>query len=192
MIAVRKRLSINIFRATGRGRRDSSARGQSLVEAALVLPILLIILVGVLETGMALNAWLRVQTAARDATRFALDAGRPADITSLVHAKLAWMDDDQINIYLIKGRTNATGNIPNDSVNPGFWVESHLYGPSPLGARITRQAIEARLGGAGNPRAYNVPFVIVEVDYVYVPVFLQVLVGDRRVHMTSYAIIHQY
>jgi hypothetical protein len=192
MIAVRKRLSINSFRATGRGRRDSSARGQSLVEAALILPILLIILVGVLETGMALNAWLRVQTAARDATRFALDAGRASEIVSLVDAKLVWMDDNQINIYLIKGRTNEGGVIPNGGGNPPYWSESHLYGGSPHGARVTRQTIETRLGGAGNPHAYSVPFVIVEVDYVYVPVFLQVLVGDRRIHMTSYAIIHQY
>jgi hypothetical protein len=154
--------------------------------------MLLIILVGVLETGMALNAWLRVQTASRDATRFALDAGRPDEIVRLVHAKLTRMDGDQINIYLIKGRTNDGGIIPNGGGNPPFWNESHLYGGSPHGARVTRQTIETRLGGAGNPRAYSVPFVIVEVDYVYVPVFLQALVGDRRIHMTSYAIIHQY
>ena len=111
MIAMRKRLSINIFKATGRAGRDSSARGQGLVEAALVLPILLLLLAFVLEGGLALNAWLRVNTAARDATRFALDGGRNSDIATLVVSKLVRLDSTQINVYVIHGQTNNTGTV---------------------------------------------------------------------------------
>jgi hypothetical protein len=173
----------------GGGRQRESARGQSMVEAAFILPILLIILAVVLEGGLALNAWLRVQTAARDATRFALDAGRPAEITSLVHQKLVWMDHDQLNIYLIRGKTDSSGNIPRS--NP-FWVENHLWGGRPTAATITPQSIKERLGMTGSGYNGNVPFVIVEVNYVYVPTFIRVLTGEARIPMTSYAIIHQY
>lgn len=177
------------FRRRRSGERIRTARGQSLVESALILPILIILLAVVLEGGFALNAWLRVQTAARDATRFALDAGRPAEITSLVLEKLVWMDEDQINVYLVRGTTNASGNIPNG--NP-FWVENHLWGGRPTDATTTRQAIEARIRQGGATHNGDVPFVIVEVDYVYVPTFLRVLTGNARIPMTSYAIMHQY
>jgi len=183
MIAVRKRLSINIFRATGRAGRDSSTRGQGLVESALVLPILLLLLAFILEGGLALNAWLRVNTAARDATRFALDGGRNSDIASLVISKLVWMDGTQINVYVIHGQTNNSGAVTT-------WTPTHVYGASSGGPRITTGTIQQRLVAANNPNR-NMRFTIVEVDYVYVPTFIRVLTGARRIHMMSYAIVHR-
>jgi hypothetical protein len=188
---VRARSFLPSRRANHRRKREN-ARGQSMVEAALILPILLMILAVVLEGGMALNAWLRVQTAARDATRFALDAGRPPEITSLVHEKLVWMDQDQLNIYLIRGKTNDGGQIPPGTGNEQFWDEDHLWGGRPTGATITPSAIQERLAMTGGGYNNDVPFVIVEVNYVYVPTFIRVLTGNARIPMTSYAIIHQY
>src|SRR2546423_10607066 len=67
-------------------------RGQSMVELALLLPILVMILSVAIEGGLALNSWIRVNTAARDATRFEYDTG-PADQTAaLVLDKLAGID----------------------------------------------------------------------------------------------------
>ncbi len=60
-----------------------------MVEAALVLPLIVLFLSVVIEGGLALNAWIRVNTAARDATRFALDAARSQDVGSLVLTKLS-------------------------------------------------------------------------------------------------------
>ena len=47
------------------------SKGQSLVELTLVLPILLLMLLGLMELGMLLRAYLVVVNANREAARFA-------------------------------------------------------------------------------------------------------------------------
>jgi Flp pilus assembly protein TadG len=51
------------------------ARGQALAEFALILPIFLVLLMGVLEFGFVLNAVLGTNFAARDAALLAAEAG---------------------------------------------------------------------------------------------------------------------
>lgn len=52
--------------------RRRSERGQSLVETALVLPILLIILMGIFDFGRAIYAYNAVSNSAREAARLAI------------------------------------------------------------------------------------------------------------------------
>lgn len=170
------------------------SRGQSLAELALILPFLLLLLAVVVEVGLALNSWLRVNTAARDATRFALDAGRPADTASLVVAKLQGMEVSQLNVYLIEGKTNSAGNIPPATV---YWSVTRIYTSTDTLAqsglpRLQRSAIETRLASQGNTANIDMPFKIVEVDYVYRPLVLGVILGTSGIPMTSYAIVQQY
>lgn len=169
---------------SGRGRAQ---RGQGLAEFALIFPILLVLLSAILEGGLAINAWLRVQTAARDGVRFALDAGRPDDVATLVLNKLAGVDQSQVNIYIIRGTTNSSGQIPASN-----WSVDHRYGADPAGPRVQRTTIETGLGGPTDPASRNIPFVVVEVSYVYRPVFLRLVTGALTIPMTSYAIIQQY
>src|SRR6188474_1265966 len=86
-------------------------RGQSTVEMALVLPLIVVLLSIVIEAGLALNTWIRVNTAARDATRFALDAGRPGDIASLVLNKMEGFNTSSnvLDVYIITGTTSGGG-----------------------------------------------------------------------------------
>jgi hypothetical protein len=56
-------------------------RGQSLVEFAVALPFLLIILLGLFEAARWFQAYLAVQYAAREATRFAVTGQPPMYIT---------------------------------------------------------------------------------------------------------------
>lgn len=57
----------------GRG----SQRGQSLMEMALVLPIFLILLLGIIDFGMGLRAYVTLTNATREGARFAA-VGNPA------------------------------------------------------------------------------------------------------------------
>ena len=57
------------FRTTGDVR--AHARGQSLVEFALVLTPLLMILLGILQMGIVLNAYVTISNAAREGARAA-------------------------------------------------------------------------------------------------------------------------
>ncbi len=52
-------------------RRRLEDRGQALTEFALVLPILLLVMFGIIDFGWALQAWLSTENAARHAARFA-------------------------------------------------------------------------------------------------------------------------
>ena len=54
----------------------NKGKGQGLVEFALILPILLMLLLGIVEGGRIIWAYVTVQNAAREATRYAV-TGRP-------------------------------------------------------------------------------------------------------------------
>lgn len=61
-----------------RARRASARRGQTLVEFAMVLPVLMILLVGTLDLGRVVLANDTVGAAAREATRYAIVHGANA------------------------------------------------------------------------------------------------------------------
>ncbi|MBN1937842.1 MAG: pilus assembly protein [Anaerolineae bacterium] len=52
-------------------------RGQSLVELALILPVLILLFLGLIELGLALRAYLVVVNANREAARFAARGTNP-------------------------------------------------------------------------------------------------------------------
>jgi hypothetical protein len=163
-------------------------QGQSVVEMALLMPVLIFILAIILDGGVALNAWLRVNTAARDGTRFVLDSGREADLRDLVLTKLQGLTNSAIDIYLIQGHTDGEGEITEEN-----WEVTHVYGDREGGPSVTRAEIEEAMQ---TPEAAVVrrdaPFTIVEVDYVHAPLFLEFILGRQQLPMSSYAIVHQY
>jgi len=153
---------------------------------ALVLPLIVILLSIVIEAGLALNAWIRVSTAARDATRFALDAGRPADTASLVLNKLEGMDTSKIDVYIITGLTNSSGTITT-------WTVDHRWGGRSGGPNVQQSTIQQKLVVQGQPTAnQNMPFTVVEVDFQYSPLLATLLARGLLIPMTSYALVQQY
>jgi Flp pilus assembly protein TadG len=50
--------------------KTTKHKGQALVEMALVLPILLLLLFGIIEFGRILNAYIMVSNASREAARY--------------------------------------------------------------------------------------------------------------------------
>ena len=63
--------------------RRSRSRGQGLVEFALVLPVFMVILIGMVDLGRAIWANNSVANAAREAARFAaVNGGSCKDLTS--------------------------------------------------------------------------------------------------------------
>jgi Flp pilus assembly protein TadG len=65
-------------------------RGQSAVEFALVLPILIIILLGIIEFGWFLNAKITITSAAREGARvYAIHGGDPTTVGSKVNQAVA-------------------------------------------------------------------------------------------------------
>jgi hypothetical protein len=109
-----------------------------MVEFALLLPLLLALLAVIIEAGLALNAWIRVNTAARDATRFAMDSGRPNDTASLALDKLMGVDfgtsreisgSTNLDVYIVTGSTGAAGTITSWSVDHRYDGNSDSSSP---------------------------------------------------------------
>lgn len=181
------------------GKREKRRRGQSMVELALLLPLLVLLLSIIVEGGLALNAWVRVNTAARDATRFALDQGRSGDVVSLVLYKLKGVDfgtshemtgSVNIDIWRIQGSTSVTGTIPNDTAH---WKPDQIYNGNGSGGdtvSVTRSMIETRFQYSGGSAA-NIDFIIVEVDFKYTPALGSLITPGTKLSMSSYAVIQQ-
>jgi len=63
-------------------------RGQSLVEAALVLPIFILVLCGILDFGWLLSNQLMVNNGSRDGARYAIVNSDSASLQTLVATRV--------------------------------------------------------------------------------------------------------
>lgn len=78
-----------------RRRRGRGERGQGLAETALVLPLFLIILVGVVEVTNAMNAYVTLVSASRDGARLGSKGlATDAEIKNLVVIETDRLRDD--------------------------------------------------------------------------------------------------
>jgi hypothetical protein len=79
---------------------EAKSKGQGLAEFALILPALLMLLLGVLEAGRVAWAYISVQEAAREATRYAV-SGQPFNATGDPWAFGASIDDGYSGLCLV-------------------------------------------------------------------------------------------
>lgn len=73
-------------------------RGTALVEMALVLPVFLLILLGIVEFGLAMNAHVTVQHAAREGARLGIMGASDADIAARVRDRAFPIDPSKLGI----------------------------------------------------------------------------------------------
>lgn len=102
-------------------------KGQSLVEIALFLPILLVILAGVVEVSQLVVTKNRVVEASRSAARFGANGGEDSAIATVALNSITdtlKINDQQWDIWAVRGTINQNGN----GLVPNTWVFSHEYG----------------------------------------------------------------
>jgi Flp pilus assembly protein TadG len=96
-----------------KGRRGRGERGQSLVELALTLPVLLLLLVGVAELGNSLNAYITVVDAGRDGARLgSKGAATDAQIQNLVVTEMGRLPN-QVQLADITVTHNVMSGYPS-------------------------------------------------------------------------------
>ncbi len=101
--------------------REKRERGATIVEMAIVLPILLLLVIGMLELGVAFKSYLTVSSAVRDGARVAAIAGNDpqADCAVLreVGAALASGGEiaglQRVEIFKASPGTGAMVGTPN-------------------------------------------------------------------------------
>jgi hypothetical protein len=98
--------------------RRIDANGQSLVEIALLLPVVALLLIGVVEFGLILYAHVQVANAAREAaraaslyrsTRFATIDPSKSDTTNCDGSILGWSLDQVVKQAVVYRELSASG-----------------------------------------------------------------------------------
>lgn len=108
--------------ATRSSRPSASARGQSMVEFGLILPIFLLLIVGLMEFAFAFNALLSVNFASRDAALLAAEASGDSGADCII---LESIDEDvstpsaraQIQEVRVYWATDTGAIMPGNPVN---------------------------------------------------------------------------
>ncbi|RCK77062.1 MAG: hypothetical protein ANABAC_3487 [Anaerolineae bacterium] len=167
------------------------AKGQGLVETAILLPVLLIVLSGLLEFGFLLNEYMTIQDAVRNAARYAADSDYSSrdmivDCNStkdfyrqtacLVNRELSreapfvglnlanGRDDVIISVFSVDGpRGTITARFPADVGEAGWSMAEDFTGTRNQSSSFSTAAMQARLGGF----APNTGYVLVELYYSY-------------------------
>lgn len=88
-------------RITGRLRRAlSEAAGQAAVEFALVLPIVLLLIVGIVEFGRVYGDFTILQSAAREAVRVAATGGDDEAVVTRARDAAPGLDPDELSVQV--------------------------------------------------------------------------------------------
>ena len=98
-----------------RGRRSNRARGAAIVEFAVVLPLLLTILFGIIEYGWVFMVRQTLQTAAREGTRIAILQTSTSPYTSVLTRVADVMEPTGLTGYSVS-MTHATVADPVETI----------------------------------------------------------------------------
>ncbi len=120
------------MKTDSRSLQDARPRGQSLVEVALILPVLILLVAGLVEIShMALTA-NRVTTAARNAARFGANGGEDIGMRNIILNTVTQTLDLTSgfwDIYSIRGLFDQNGNLPAANLQ-----YNHIYGDGLTGS----------------------------------------------------------
>jgi len=108
--------------------RIRNQKGQSVVELALVLPLILLIFMGVFEFGRVMNAYLVVNNASREGARNAALGGSTLQSVQHINDAFSGFDTDKVGVAITpdtasrrRGETVfVTVSYDIDIVTPGI------------------------------------------------------------------------
>jgi Flp pilus assembly protein TadG len=108
---------------TLRRSRRSRSRAQSLVEFALVIPLFLLLICGMVDFGMGLYTYMTVNNAIRDAGRFAATACTTITCTEAVKSRAATasgntLQKSEVSVACTKAAGGAVTCTKNTAVPP--------------------------------------------------------------------------
>ncbi len=105
----------------------------STVEFALVAPVLLLLLVGILDLGRAINAYVTISSSAREGSHYAVlhPGAAPSAIASAVEARVVPLDPSQVAV------TSAYYNGATFVPWPSAGVPASAGTPAPIPVRVS-------------------------------------------------------
>jgi Flp pilus assembly protein TadG len=106
--------------------RRNRIKGQSLVETALVLPVLLLILTAIIDFGLLFNNYLLVGNASREGARKASVGGTDTEVISTIHNSTTTLDPAKLKISISPGES---GRNSGDAVTVKVAYEYGMITP---------------------------------------------------------------
>ena len=127
--------------------RNGSSRGQTIVEFALIAPVIFILLFGIIDFGMALDRRLTLQHAVREGARYAAvttDCAAIQDRTVSQARNIITRDDVGVHYYKPDGVTPTNPAAAGDMVK----VSAPFEWEFPLMSRFGVGSIDIGVSGA--------------------------------------------
>ena len=90
----------------------SSDGGQSLVEFALILTVLSLLLLGIVQIGSALHAYMVISQASREGARVGVVGGSDEDVIQAVAAQCSHLDQNNLSVQVIPSGSERTRGSP--------------------------------------------------------------------------------
>lgn len=87
-------------------------KGQALVEFALILPILLLLIMGIIQFGMVINAYLSIQNAAREGARAGIVGNTDLEVTTIMIATSPSLREEYLSITITPTEINRSAGEP--------------------------------------------------------------------------------
>lgn len=157
---------MKFFGTICKSERNRARKGMTAVELALLLPALLMLIMGIIETGVITYSWLTLQSAAQKGARYAAtgqgyDTGtRLTEIKNITEKTLEVLDKGAKKVTIRSWPTHNTSGtgVENNAGEPCQVVEvaaTYDYEPfTPLIAQILPETITL----LGSDRKVNEPW----------------------------------
>lgn len=121
-----RRRAGNAWREGVKMRLFKQKKGQSLVETAIVLPLVLLLLMGIIDFGFLFNNYIIISNASREAARKGSLGGTDAEIVQLIQNNTSTLDPGRLNITIYPAQSQrfhgseikVTVNYDNRLITP--------------------------------------------------------------------------
>ena len=87
-------------------RNLKNQKGQALVEFAIIIPILLMLVMGILQFGMMLNSYLTIENASREGARAGIVGSSDVEIQNLIISTSPSLDPKNLIVSITPTETN--------------------------------------------------------------------------------------
>ena len=93
-------------------------RGQAIVEFALILPVFILILLGIMEFGLVFHQYLVVTAASREGARVAALGGTDAETRTIVNSSAASINTGQLTTTITPANRVKGQSVSVQVTNP--------------------------------------------------------------------------
>lgn len=116
-------------------------RGQTLVEFAIILPVLLLLVVGMMEFGLVINQYMVVAEAAREGARSAALGGTDANVISTSKNAASQIDKGELEVSITPPVRTRGSSVTVTVTNPVNTITSLMKPFFPSGFKVNGSAV---------------------------------------------------